>query len=351
MREQRVPILVVALWVLFATAPAEAFPIEAIRGKSYRLTPKHGPWMIQVASLYGKAAVPAADALIYELRRTGIPAYAFSNRGAKSLVQTRDRLGRKSRGRLTQQRAAVSVIAGNFSSVDSWAAQQTLKFVKRMSPKSITGGVYQKTRGRPNAFSGAFLIRNPLLPASANKAIDPIILHLNRGQPSTLLGNRGQYTLVVASYHGNSKVVRPGESNLKRSLLNFKVGNSLDLAASKARQLAAILRNRKYLSRLGRDNPRLVRLVSSGRLNAFVLHERYRSIVTVGEFNSPTDPGIKDLVDLFKAKQRSDPYTGLSTLSPEYILVPGRDSSRPPSEVLIFDFEPMLIPVPRTDAA
>ena len=58
--------------------PVAAAPIEAVRGKRYRITTRHGPWMIFVASLHGNTARGAADSLVYELRKLGIPAYTFS---------------------------------------------------------------------------------------------------------------------------------------------------------------------------------------------------------------------------------------------------------------------------------
>ena len=79
-----VPAFVAGL-VLWSSTSALA--IEAIRGKEYKLTKRHGPWMIMVASFKeppdvrrteGMTPKEAADELVYELRKKGIPAYTFS---------------------------------------------------------------------------------------------------------------------------------------------------------------------------------------------------------------------------------------------------------------------------------
>ena len=62
--------------------------VEAVKGKKYSLTRKHGPWMVMVAAIRdveeerrisdGLTASEAADELVYELRKQGIPAYTYS---------------------------------------------------------------------------------------------------------------------------------------------------------------------------------------------------------------------------------------------------------------------------------
>ena len=81
--------LAVVASALLAVRPAGA--IENERGKTYKLTEKHGPWMIMVASFRnireeerktaGLSAEQAAAELVFELREKGIPAYAYSQDG------------------------------------------------------------------------------------------------------------------------------------------------------------------------------------------------------------------------------------------------------------------------------
>jgi len=324
--------------------PASAARIEAIRGKPYRITSRHGPWMIFVASLQGATAREAADSLVHELRRLGIPAYTFSQAERTGNLTASDRVGRASRREATSGNSAISVIAGNYPTIKDWRAQKTLKYIKRFHPKTITGGTYMKTPGRPSPFSGAFLVRNPLLP-SGKKPISNLVRQLNRGERHTLLGNRGRYTLVVATMMGRSHTVQ--ETGLRQAMQSFRVGDSLDQAADKARRMAKILNDNRYLAKLARNNPQLADILARDQFKAFVLHERYRSIVTVGEFDSADDPGIRPLLELFRAKQKPDPRTGEQTLSPEYILVPGLTRRNPLEQVLPFDPNPRVMPVPR----
>jgi hypothetical protein len=324
--------------------PVSAAGIEAIRGRSYRITPRHGPWMIFVASLQGSTAREAADTLVFELRRLGIPAYTFSQTERTDQVQTGDLLGRSTRRTLKSRHSSISVIAGNYPTIKDWRAQKTLKYIKRFEPKLITGGTYMKTPGRPSPFSGAFLVRNPLLP-SDTKPISDLVRQLNRGEAHNLLTNRGHYTLVVATLMGRSHTVK--ETGLRQAEQSFQVGDSLDQAANKARRMGKILNDKRYLAKLARSNPQLADILARDQFRAFILHERFRSIVTVGEFTSDQDPAIRPLLELFRAKQKPDPRTGQLTLTPEYILVPGTTRSNPLDQILAFDPNPRLMPVPR----
>ncbi|MFN5798477.1 MAG: hypothetical protein ACK5AN_13165, partial [Planctomyces sp.] len=81
-------LLLLGTALVLCSCTATQAEVEAIKGKKYPLTAKHGPWMIMVASLRnvdedwrkgdGLSAEEAADQLVYELRRTGIPAYTWS---------------------------------------------------------------------------------------------------------------------------------------------------------------------------------------------------------------------------------------------------------------------------------
>jgi len=80
-------VVVVTLAISCQTAGA----IENQKGKTYKLSEKHGPWMIMVSSFRdvreedrkteGMTADEAVSELIYELREKGIPAYTYSLNG------------------------------------------------------------------------------------------------------------------------------------------------------------------------------------------------------------------------------------------------------------------------------
>ena len=333
-----------------AIMPEAHAGIEAVKGKKYKLTKRHGPWMIMVASLRdipesrrskGLTAQEAADELVYELRKRGIPAYTFSQEAVIQRFNTLDRLGREERRSYAAQRAMISVIAGNYSDSEDDVAQKTLKYIKNFHPKVITdNGVYKKTPGQPGPLSGAFLTINPLLSPQevAQRKQDPLIAKLNSGIEYSLLKNQGKYSLVVASFYGNS-VTQTATSRFQNANETLKVSNALDRAAENAWSLAKALRNAKSYG-FPAGAPR--------NIDAYVLHEKYRSIVTVGSFDSADDPRIKEYAKLFGSKMKPHPETGVETMTAEYFVIPGSTPSAPPSASWVFDPKPMLMQNPKS---
>lgn len=330
-------------------APEADARIEAVKGKKYKLTKRHGPWMIMVASLRdipesrrskGLSAQDAADELVYELRRRGIPAYTFSQESVIQRFNTLDRLGREERRSYAAQRAMISVIAGNYSDSEDKVAQKTLKYLKNFHPEVLTeNGVYKKTPGQPGPLSGAFLTINPLLSPQevSQRKQDPLIAKLNSGIEYSLLKSKGKYSLVVASFYGHS-VTKTATSRFQNASSNLKVSNSLDQAAENAWALAKALRNAKSYG-FPAGTPR--------NIEAYVLHEKYRSIVTVGSFDSPDDPRIAEYAKLFGSKMKPHPETNVETMTAEYFVIPGNTPQSPPAASWVFDPKPMLIQNPK----
>ena len=354
MRTQRLfkkSLIITIAMTVFATAilPEADARIEAVKGKKYKLTKRHGPWMIMVASLRdipesrrskGLSAQDAADELVYELRRRGIPAYTFSQESVIQRFNTLDRLGREERRSYAAQRAMISVIAGNYSDSDDDVAQKTLKYLKNFHPKVITeNGVYNKTPGQPGPLSGAFLTINPLLSPKevAHRKQDPLIAKLNSGIEYSLLKNKGKYSLVVASFYGNS-VTKTATSRFQNATESLKVSNSLDQAAENAWTLAKALRNAKSYG-FPAGTPQ--------NIEAYVLHEKYRSIVTVGSFDAPDDNRIAAYAKLFGSKMKPHPETGVESMTAEYFVIPGKTRQSPPVASWVFDPKPTLMQNPK----
>ena len=277
-------------------SPVAAGPIEAIRGKSYPLTAKHGPWMIKVASLFEEAEhqeVPIVNELVYQLRKKGIPAYTHRTTEESEEIDSVDRLGRTRHRKLTSQRAMIAVLAGNYKEPDDKVTQQTLKYIK--DKKKFNPEMTVEWKGIdvtvPLPISKAFLVKNPLLPpeelAKTNR--DPLILKLNSGLDHSLFQNKGRYTLVVASFYGQSKV-KPAEFGKFNNMFNDKSKVSLDNAAQESWKVMSTLRQLGFES--------------------YVYHDRYKSIVTVGAFKSSNDPEIQKLAARFRAKEERNPKTG-----------------------------------------
>jgi hypothetical protein len=252
--------------------------------------------MIKVASLFEEAEhqeVPIANELVYQLRKKGIPAYTHRQTEESEDVDSVDRLGRTRHRKMTSQRAMIAVLAGNYKDPGDKVTQQTLKYIK--DKKKFNPEMTVEWKGIdvtvPLPISKAFLVKNPLLPPEelANRNRDPLILKLNSGLDHSLFENKGKYTLVVASFYGQSKV-KPAEFGKFNSMFNDKSKVSLDNAAQESWKVMSTLRQLGFES--------------------YVYHDRFKSIVTVGAFKSPNDPEIQRLAARFRAKEERNPKTG-----------------------------------------
>jgi len=352
----RNPLLVALLLtvglVLGVTKVTSAKRIDAVHGKEYRLSKRHGPWMIMVATFKdlppemrtkGMSPAEAADELVYELRKKGIPAYTYGRQEINETIDTTDRLGRKQRRHFTAQQQGIAVLAGNYRDPDDRTAQKTLTYVKKFHPRFLSGvekssrfvrklkngGLYRKTPGRKGPLGGAFLTINPMLsPEEAHvKKQGPLLIKLNSGMEYSLLENQEKYTLRVASFHGKSATHVPNTKfgNVEQ---NFKVTSALDDAAFEAWELVKYLRTRN--------------------VEAYVFHDRYSSIVTVGAFNSSRDPRISEMARSYAAKKKTDPNTNQEMLVAEMVTIPADPRPNEPIEKRwFFDAEPKLMEVPR----
>ena len=349
-------------------SPAVAAPIEAVKGKQYRLTERHGPWMIMVASFRdvdtkrvervrgqlrlvrneryeeGMSAEEAADALVFELRVAGIPAYVTRRESSYEKTNTADRRGRARSRTYRSQVDGVAVMAGNYPSFEDAAGQQTLKYLKSSkfrskvleSPES--GSVYRPTPGQKDPLSGAFLTLNPMLTGDKLRAqtIDPLLSRLNGSTEYSLAKNPGKYTLIIASFNGRS-MKKISNNSFSRYAQSFErtIGNTLASAADKAWQLAQAMRNARGA---GYDQD----------YEVYIWHGHYRSIVTIGAFDNPRDPRIARYTEMFRAKLRQNPLNGQRGLEAEVFTVPRKPRpNQSPSISFMFDPRPTLMEVPK----
>jgi hypothetical protein len=216
------------------------------------------------------------------------------------LVTTQDRLGREETRKLLTSMDEVCVIAGNYPSLDDPVAQQTLKWIKKFRPQSLQsdGVSWLATKRRKGPLGGAFLTVNPLLSPEeiAAQQFDPFLLKINSGGRYSLLENPGKYSLVVATFSGKA-MTHLGNSHSQEAIAAFQsgddfskeqFGDDLNEASNSAWELAVALRE---LDR---------------KIDAYVWHDRYQSVVAVGSFDSPTDPRIRRYLQVFA------PQPGLS---------------------------------------
>lgn len=351
MRTVRGLVALLAVCGGLSSVPASA--IEAVRGKTYSLTRQHGPWMIMVASFRnvpedrreeGLSAEDAAAELVFELRQKGIPAYTYSQDAVIEHISTLDRQERQDDRIYAAQRDMISVIAGNYPSVDDDTAQKTLKYLKAYHPKFMkdekSGAIYRKTPGRKGPLSGAFLTVNPMIKSEelAMNKLDRDVQAWNTGTNSLLFNTR-KFTLVVATFSGRKVTPIAGSKYVgEENRFAQEIENS-----NRDRE--------KYnLNRAGEDAEQLAKALRDKGQEAYVFHDRYQSLVTVGGFDNENDPRIRTLVQLFGAKQKEDPVTKRNVVVAEpFVLTipPNRNNPSGGTQTLVFDPQPQLMPVPR----
>jgi hypothetical protein len=329
--------------LVFCLLPALAFPllcpatasakIDADRKKVYKLTEKHGPWMIMVTSVWGespeqkKRATEAANELVYQLRRKGVPAYIYTQDDVYEESEGFDRLGRTTKRKYKAQNGMIGVVAGNYPSLEDKVAQQTLKFIKRFEPKVKVDGNTKNPTDVTLALNKAFLTRNPMLSPEqlAQKSRDPLLLKLNTGHQNSLYENKGRFSLIVASFYGNSQV-KPAKFEKFDQKQQANSNISLENAAKESELLCAAMRKQGH--------------------EAYIYHERFRSVVTVGSFKSKDDPEIQRLSKMYQAKYKKDEKTGQEFLVAEAVKFPSANGKEA-AMAWTMDPVPELIEVPR----
>lgn len=311
--------------LLIAATAVPAFgKVEAVKGKTYNLNAQHGPWMIMVAALKdvpaarrieGMSSEEAANALVYELRKKGIPSYTYR-------IQN-----------------STAVLAGNFESSKQELAKRVLTFVKDYVPEFMkdkrNGALFAVTPGRPKPLSGAFLTVNPKSDAREvrNRTLDPLVKKLNSDDEFSLLRNRGRYSLKIATFEGNSiHMVGNKTSTKAKAYFDKSFGSSLDESGQKAWELCRALRQ---ATRFGYDK----------NYEAWIFHDRSKSYVSVGSFQSPNDPEIVELAKRFTA--RGDVHEGRDVTVAETIAIPRYvPKGAQPEKMWILDVKPTLTKIP-----
>lgn len=200
-------------------------------------------------------------------------------------------------------RDQIGVFVGGFASdVDASKALAILK--KWPSPKNemlMDGGaivttsqdgrssVIEKTRLNP--YVSAFIVRNPAAVSTnqannARPAVDPFIVKLNEGQPYNLLKATKGWTLALKSFTSPVEIVsKDSDTSLMRKFNFGKGADVLAAGAEQAESLAKAIRQMRGPGANGQPGAPL-------NLEAFVLHTRNASLVTVGQFDGPDDPAL-----------------------------------------------------------
>lgn len=146
--------------------------------------------------------------------------------------------------------------------------------------KSFIEGAYL------NPYASAMVVQNPTIAKQVSTQpppLDPFIYRLNEGRPYSLLNTTKRWTIAVKSFsapvHYQSK---DEEKPAMRILGHSKDAEVLKAGAEQAEALAKALREMRDKSGVPMN------------IEAYVLHTRTASLVTVGQYDSPTDPELLD---------------------------------------------------------
>ena len=328
--------------------------VEVDTKKDYTLTEKNGPWMIMATSFSGESSEVEARKLVLELRRDyQLPAYAHHQEYDYSEPVVGlgvDKFGNPRKMKHLNGAVAEewAVVVGNFKSCEDPDATLALERIRSAPIKSMSSELpkagkpvsvsmmreyYRKlTRTEEKKPRGplgkAFITRNPLLPKEevAKGALDPFVKELNQGVEHSLLQNKGKYTVQVATFRGATAF---NEKEFNESLSKNRSTPKIDEAAMKASKLVAALRKQGA--------------------EAYVFHDRFESLVTVGScndlgsetFSGRTElrPEIAAVIEKYQAKRQAIPGSDQLALVPQTI-----------SEITL-DVSPQLILVPRENLA
>ena len=304
------PALCLALGAAGAVRAAPS--VDADPNRDYPITPEAGPWMICAAYFTGPAAPDLARQTVLEIRsRYHLPAYVF-NYADEERKKQQEVLEKqwapfaqpaapddgsivvpiprhKLQVRVEEQCA---VLVGGYP--DDEAAHTALLAVKKMPPPRLNAPkgvqpypkVFDHGQERElNPFAQSMVVRNPTVAHESQQTPpgkDPFLKTLNAYEEYSMLRCPQKYTLAVKEYLGAASVEQQGgmsgflgaigKGNDKSS---EREGESLSVAANNAHELARVLRQLKF--------------------DAYVLHTRKSSVVSVGGFSGPDDPEVERL--------------------------------------------------------
>ena len=158
-----------------------------------------------------------------------------------------------------------------------------------------------------NPYETAFVVPNPASAKATqpvvHQGLDPFVVKLNDGRPYSLLKATKGWTLAVKSFTAPVEMTDKGpDISLARKFgFNSKGADVLAAGAEQAEAMAKALRAMK--------GPKGEAL----NLDAFVLHTRHASLVTVGQFDAPDDPALLSVKRMLAGMQAkvSEDQTGL----------------------------------------
>jgi hypothetical protein len=295
-------VLGAAFVVAITTAPGYG-KVECDPNNEYTITPQAGAWMIIVQSYSGDPARENAHKLVIELRtKYDLPAYTF-NHGKEERAKQDEEMKRRrdQQEEFLKQRGLVAdmpfrmkhvriedqyaVLVGGYKDMD--AARRALDHIRKLPPPAkelmdyaCMGSLKQDKDNHIegaylNPFLRAFVVPNPTVPVDKPKEqADPMLKEMNSDESYSLFKCPKAWTLAVKEFYGDTKVVQKSvPTQMLEKLLGKGGPDGLNAGAMQAHEIAKVLR-------------------SHMNMDAYVLHTRHGSIVTVGAYDSKDDPRL-----------------------------------------------------------
>lgn len=308
----------------FAGQPMPAAPAPQNRpdpNQDILVTASQGPAMICVHWYSGPEAPAMARQMVMELRdHYRLPAYVFNHGAeerrkederARAIVEQQREFFRQKglpldtplRVRRMRIEEQCAVLVGGYK--DDETARRALDGIRKLDMpgtvrEKLNTTIYQvfdektgkvSTQERVNPFTKAFVVRNPAVKFERPREWDQpdlAALHnFNRGEDYSLLTCKKPFTLVIKQFTTASAVQpRSSVGTFLETLGLGKTNDGIDTAAQNAHNLAELMRK-------------------SFQLEAYVLHTRYSSMVSVGGFDGPDDPRLRSMQELLTNRYKA----------------------------------------------
>lgn len=258
-----------------------------------RLTPQAGQWLVCAASYTGPESADLATQLATWIKgRYNTPVYLF-NRSDEERKRLNDEYAARGLKKTVRVEDQYAVLVGGYADIETASKARDvirkwpLPDLKLASGKPAfdmettfkvgENGDQKVAETKPiNPFASAMPIKNPLGAKAAQQKFDPLLTKLNGHEEHSLLRNPKPWTLAVKQYNGGSIVTdQQATPTLWDKLFGASQGQALDVAEKQSQDLARVLR------KLG--------------FEAWVLHLRGSSVVSVGGYDRADDPEMEKM--------------------------------------------------------
>ncbi|MFO0935779.1 MAG: hypothetical protein U0798_04580 [Gemmataceae bacterium] len=302
----------------------------------WELKPEHGEWFVEIKS-YGQIdSGLMAEALATEVRDLyKVPVYLYEwGSEARKKREEEEALARKRieeeirpfvelQARLKAEAEArgevfepepirtkvpvyyreipdqYMVVVGGYKDIDTarkalnvirtWPMPKDNRLLDRIERSEVQDGKKVWVTNFINPYTEAKIVRNMTLPKQQVSVADEFLIKLNQYEPLSIMKSNKKWTLKVKTF--NTPVTKGGaESDSSGTgrgpstgLGAARPGQWLDATAQQAQDLCKVLRNIPIKGADGKTTG----------INAFVLHHRTGSMVTVGEYDSMEDPKMQ----------------------------------------------------------